>query len=414
MKNTTSYLKMRILGAIDYAPGKSITQRIKNLAGQTFIDEDGNARKYTWRTIQTWLTRYKTHGITGVENKTRRDKGVPRKVSPEELLEAINIARRHFHDKHPDKMSLYRYCVEKGILNKNQIAQTTFYRFIREYELLKDDDKLTNKKRLAFAMQYANQLWQGDTMFGPYVKTAGHKHKQTKLIAFLDDASRLAVHAEFFFEENTQALINALKSAFYKRGVPQQLYVDNGSIYKSQEITLVCARIGCILRHTPVRDGAAKGKVERFFRRVRQQFLSQTLDLSSLGALNRLFTGWLENDYNATVHTALGMKPIDRFAFDLKRVNFLEPSPTNDELFFTEDTRKVKKDNTFSFRNTRFETPVDLRDKTVTIRFDRNNPEKIVIYYRNQRLGEAQPLDLIANGLLRRPPVRPAGKEATP
>ena len=410
MKNPSSYLKMRLMGAIDYAPGRTITERIKSIAGQTFIDEDGNPRHFTWRTIQTWLYRYKSQGITGIENKTRRDKGLPRKVTPEELLEALNIARPHFKDHHPDKMSLYRYCIEKGILNKNQIAQTTFYRLIREYELLKDDDALNNKKRLAFCMQYANQLWQGDTMYGPYVKDQGTP-KQTKLIAFIDDASRVATHAEFFFDENIDTLVRVLKSAFYKRGVPEQLYVDNGSIYTSQEITLICARIGCILRHTPVRDGSAKGKVERFFRRVRQQFLSKNLDLSSLKALNDQFILWLEGEYNGVVHCAIGMKPIDRFAFDLKRVKFLSPSETNDELFYAEETRKVKKDNTFSFRNVRYETPVDLRDKPITIRYDRAGTRRVVIYYKNQRVGEAKPVDLIANGLLRHSPAGKARKE---
>ncbi len=401
MKLPSSYLKMRILGAIDYADGKSIAQRIKNVATQTFIDEDGNPRIFTWRTISTWLYRYKSQGITGIQAKSRKDKGIPRKVTPEELLEALNIARQNFKDKKADRMSLYRYCISKRLLCKNQISQTSFYRFIREYDLLKDDDKLKNKKRLAFCMQYANQLWQGDTMFGPYVQTP-KGHKQSKLIAFIDDASRVICHAEFFLEETINSLVKALKSAFYKRGIPEQLYVDNGSIYCSQEITLICARIGCILRHTPVRDGAAKGKIERFFRRVRQQFLSRQLDLSNLENLNREFTSWVEDEYNATHHSTLGMKPIDRFAFDLKRIKFLEPSAVQDELFFAEETRKVKKDNTFSFKSTRYETPVDLRDKTITIRFDRTKFDRIIIYYKNQRMGEAKLLNLIANGLLRR------------
>ena len=118
MKQPSAYLKMRILGAIDYADGKSITQRIRNLAAQSFSDEDGNSRSFTWRTIQTWLYRYKSQGITGVQPKSRKDKGSTRKVSPEELLEALNAARRHFHDKHPDKMSLYRYCIEKDSSTK--------------------------------------------------------------------------------------------------------------------------------------------------------------------------------------------------------------------------------------------------------------------------------------------------------
>jgi putative transposase len=402
MKHASAYLKMRILGAIDYALGKSITERIKNVAHQTFTDEDGHPRTFTWRTISTWLYRYKSQGVTGIENKSRRDKGLPRKVTPEALMEALNIARKYFRDEKCDKMRLYRYCIEQGLLNKDQIAQTTFYRFIREYELLKDDDQLSNKKRLAFAMQYANQLWQGDTMFGPYTLDHNKKHRQTKLIAFIDDASRVVAHGEFFFDENIDTLVKTLKAAFYKRGIPEQLYVDNGSIYTSQEITLICARIGCILRHTPVRDGSAKGKIERFFRRVRQQFLSKNLDLSSLKTLNDQFHLWLEDEYNSTHHCAIGMKPIDRFSFDLKRIRFLPPSETNDELFYAEETRKVKKDNTFSFKTIRYETPVDLRDKLITIRYDRNTLNHIVIYYKDQRMGEAKPVDLIANGLLKR------------
>ena len=403
MKQPSAYLKMRVLGAIDTAEGKTRDQRVRNVAGMTFPDEEGNLRSFTWRTIQTWHYRYKNYGITGMTNQPRRDKGQTRKVMPEELLEAINAALPHFQQKKGfNKMAIYRFCIEKGLLQKSQIAQTTFFRFVREYELLKPESE-ENKRRLAFSMQYANQLWQADTLFGPFI--AGVKsgtHRQTRLIAFIDDASRVVCHGEFFLEENVDAMVKAIRAAFYKRGVPEQLYVDNGSIYACQEITLICARVGCILRHTAVRDAAAKGKIERFFKRVRDQFLAKQLDLSSLDALNRQFTAWVENEYNAVEHSALGMKPIDRFGLDLKRIRFLPPSEVNDELFFAEAERKVKKDNTFSFQNIRFETPVDLRDKTIQIRYERHRSGPIVIFYQGQRMGLAQPLDLIANGLLRR------------
>lgn len=189
------------------------------------------------------------------------------------------------------------------------------------------------------------------------------KQAQTRLIAFLDDASRFVCHGEFFFNENIDTMVNTIKSAFYKRGIPEQLYVDNGSIYTCAEITLICARIGCILRHAPLRDGAAKGKIERFFRTVRDKFLARNLRLSSLKELNRQFTQWVEDEYNNVVHSAIGMKPIDRFGIDLDRIRYLQPDRFNDELFYAEDTRTVKKDNTFSFKAKRYEAPTDLRDK---------------------------------------------------
>ena len=400
MKHLSPYLKMRVLGAIDVAEGKSRQQRFRHVAGMTFTDEDGQPRSFTWRTIESWYFRYKKHGITGVANRPRKDKGKPRKITPEELLEAINTAMPHFKDGYT-KMAIYRFCIEKGLLQKSQLAQTTFFRFVREYDLFKPETE-ANKRRLAFSMQYANQLWQADTMYGPHVATDIGGHRETRLIAFIDDASRVLCHGEFFFEENIDSLVKALKAAFYKRGVPEQLYVDNGSIYAGQEITLICSRIGCILRHTAVRDAAAKGKIERFFKRVRDQFLSRQLDLSSLEALNRQFTLWVENEYNATEHSALGMKPIDRFGLDLRRIRFLSPSEANDELFYAEAERKVKKDNTFSFRNIRYETPVDLRDKEIQLRYERHRSGPVVIFYKGQRMGLAKPLDLIANGLLRR------------
>jgi putative transposase len=405
MKQPSVYLKMRVLGAIDTALGRTRHQRLLHVAAMTFLDEEGNPRHFTWRTIQTWFYRYKNHGITGMTAHPRKDKGQTRKVTPQELLEALNAAKPHFHSSRTNKRALYRFCIQNGLLHPDHIAQTTFYRFIREYGLLAADDN-DHKKRLAFSMKFANQLWQADTMFGPYLPTGvpGAGRKQAKLIAFIDDASRVLCHGEFFFEENVNTLVQAIRAAFYKRGVPEQLLVDNGSIYSSQEIILVCARVGCILRHTPVRDAAAKGKIERFFRRVRDQFLVRQLDLSSLEALNRQFSHWVENDYNAVPHDAIGMKPLDRFGIDLARVRFLSPSEHNDELFYAEAARKVKKDNTFSFCSRRYETPVDLRDQEIQLRYDRQrqNSTAVIIYHKGQRMGAARLLDAVANGLLRR------------
>jgi len=405
VRNPSIYVKMKVLGAIDVAEGRTRHERIQNVAQMTFLDEQGNQFRFTWRTIQTWYYRYKNSGVTGMTSQARSDKGATRKVTPEEVLEAINAALPHFHGKKFNKTELYRFCIEKGLLQADRIARTTFSRFIEEYEMLKEDMS-QNKRRLAFSMQYANQLWQADTMFGPHVE-GGQGKRQAKLIAFIDDASRVLCHGEFFFDENTDSMVRAIRAAIYKRGVPEQLLVDNGSIYCCQEITLICARIGCILRHTAVRDAAAKGKIERFFRRVRDQFLVRKLDLSSLDKLNQQFTHWVEQEYNAREHSTLGMKPIDRFGVDLPRIRFLSPSESTDELFYAEATRTVKKDNTFSFQGTRYETPVDLRGKKVQLRYERqgadgNSNGPVVIYDNERRMGIARPLDAVANGLRRR------------
>jgi len=264
MRNPTPYLKMRVLGAIDMAEGNTIRARIRNVSQTPFTDEDGRVRQFTWRTIETWLSRYNKYGATALENQTRSDKGFPRKVVLEELQDAIDKVLPKFHDRTPTRGAIYRLCIEEGLLHRCRVAPNTFRRLVKQFEMLKPATEATNKHRLAFAKAHANEMWQADTLFGPYVNN-GNTPVQTRLIAFIDDASRICCHGQFFFVETVDSLIEALRAAFYKRGVPLSLYVDNGSIYGSKEIIQICARVGCLLHHTPVRDGAAKGKVERFY-----------------------------------------------------------------------------------------------------------------------------------------------------
>ena len=353
----------------------------------TFTDEEGFARQFTWRTIETWLMRYRKHGVTALRPALRRDKGKPRKMKPEEIKEAIDAVLPRFHGKRLNKQAIYRTCIEEGFFTRDLLAPNTFSRLVNEYELLKTDKESESPRRLAFAKQHANEMWQGDTLCGPYVQIEG-SHRPTKLIAFLDDASRVCVHGQFFVREDVDSLVEALSSAFYKRGVPESMYVDNGSIYTSKEIVQICARVGCILAHTPVRDGAAKGKIERFFKTCRDQFLLRKLDLSSLGALNKQFTAWVEEDYNAREHSTLKMSPLDRFALDRRRIRYLPPNEVNNELFFVEEDRVVKADNTFSFVSLRYEAPRRLPSRKIQVRFARKQPTKrVAVYYKRRTHG---------------------------
>ena len=103
MHNPSSYLKMRVLGAIDMAEGDSIVARIRAVSQMRFTDEDGQTRQFTWRTIQTWYSRYKKHGLTALEPTTRIDKGRIRKVSAESLLEAIQKVMPKLHGQTPKR-----------------------------------------------------------------------------------------------------------------------------------------------------------------------------------------------------------------------------------------------------------------------------------------------------------------------
>ena len=50
------------------------------------------------------------------------------------------------------------------------------------------------------------------------------------------------------------------KNALIRRGLPLRLYVDNGANYRSQQLALVCAKLGIALIHARPYQPAGKSK----------------------------------------------------------------------------------------------------------------------------------------------------------
>lgn len=392
-------VRLQVLSAIDYAPGNSIRDRIRHVSERTFADATTGAEyRFTWRTIETWRTRFKKHGMAVLSKKVRSDKHTYRKVKVNELAEAISdvLPTLRFNKTGViPKMALYRQLLNHNYFARSQLSQTAFYRMVRDNDLLNNEQ--TQKLRQSFAMPFANELWQADTMHGPSIKQNDGKWRKTFLIAFIDDASRVITHGEFFYADNTENMIDAFKSALFKRGKPERLYFDNGSNYTSKEILQACVRLNIHLSHAPVRDGAAKGKIERFFRGFRDRFLTLHTQFESLDELNQKTHHWIENDYNNQHHSGIQMKPLDRFNLDRDRLQFLTDDETTEEIFFVEETRVVSKTNVFAINTQRYECPVDLREKKIQVRFDRTRRDKFIVYFNEQRMGQASLLDLHFN-----------------
>jgi len=148
-----------------------------------------------------------------MDKKSRSDTGKQRKVSVSQLAQAINEVLPSLGVNKVGKLPksvLYQVLLERNYFTRAQLAPTTFYRFVREHELL--NLETTEKLRMAFAMQHANEMWQGDTMHGPAIKQADGSWKKTYFIAFIDDASRLITHGEFFYADDTVNMLNAFEA----------------------------------------------------------------------------------------------------------------------------------------------------------------------------------------------------------
>ena len=121
-----------------------------------------------------------------------------------------------------------------------------------------------------FEAERRNELWTGDALHGPPVEG-----RKTFLFAFIDDHSRLLAGYRWATREDVLNASRALRLGIAARGLPEATYVDNGSPFVSGQLLRACALLGIRLIHSRPGRPEGRGKIERFFRTVREQFLRE-------------------------------------------------------------------------------------------------------------------------------------------
>src|SRR6266700_2525494 len=231
-----------------------------------------------------------------------------------------------------------------------------------------------------FQAEAPNQLWTADALHGPVV--AGRK---AYLFAAIDDHSRALVGYRWALAEDTLRLEAALRGGFAARGLPGALYVDNGSPFVSRQLERCLAVLGIRLTHSRPGQPQGRGKIERVFRTVREQFLVE-LDTrggaADLDELNRLFGAWVEGVYHHRAHSQTGQTPMERFL----------PTPAElREAFLWAECRQVTKQAMVSLFGNRYQVDPALVGATVELVFDLG---RIEVRYRKRPMGAAVPFQL--------------------
>lgn len=363
-------------------------------------------RKYAPKTLESWYCDYMHGGIDALKPGLRGDRGNCRKISAE-LGQKI-LEKKKSLPKVPDTL-LYEELIKDGILEYDRVSLSTLYRFLHAASFKGENITGEEKKDLKrFSHQYINELWQADLMYGPYVRD-GRQKKQTYLFAYIDDASRLITHAEFFFSQNFEMLRHSFKEAILKRGIPRLIYTDNGKIYRSQQFEFMCASIGSTLIHSKPFEPNGRGKIERFFKTVRKRFLSILVpeELKDICDLNVRFQRWLEEDYQRKSHSSLeGKSPLDFFMDQVDRVKiYTDPSGLEDK-FLLRVKRTVNHDGTLSIKKVLFETERKFAGMSVEVRYD---PQwlmipfmPVFIYVDDRKVGEALQVNFHDNAHMKR------------
>jgi transposase InsO family protein len=344
----------------------------------------------TRSTIKKWVTDYKTAGgrLEGLMPKTRKDLGAFRSLDPNLQLEIKTVMREK-----PELtgIALITEMQHRKILNVNEkMNLSVLYRFLKKEKLHRPKTEID---RRSFEASAPNELWQSDVMHGPDVLVDG-KMRKAYLIAILDDHSRLIVHAEFFLTEGLNDFKSCLKLAIEKRGLPHKLYIDNGSCYKALNLEQVTALLGVGIVHTPPYTPQGRGKIERWFRYVRESFLVTCGENMSLQSLNESFDSWVDT-YHNRVHSTTNLTPLQRYQSNMK---CFRPAPKDLINYFRMiEFRRVKKDRTLRLNGTIFELPVSLIDLQVELRFHREAPDEVEVFYEGRSFGFAVLLDRHVN-----------------
>jgi putative transposase len=241
-----------------------------------------------------------------------------------------------------------------------------------------------------FEAEAPNELWVGDAMHGP-VLASGRK---AILFCFLDDHSRAVTGHRWTTIEDTIRMQGALRAGVATRGTPKIIYVDNGSPFIDRQLERACAVLGIRITHSRPRRPMGRGKVERFFRTVRDQFLVELTaagrpPLADLAAINTAFTAWVETVYHRRPHTETGQPPIGRF---LAAGPPALPDPALlREAFLWSAWRTVTATATVSLHGNLYEVDPALALRKAELVFDPFDMTRIEVRYHGRSMGQAVP-----------------------
>lgn len=348
-------------------------------------------------TILSWARRYEKGGrrLESLYPDGRSDRGKPRALDDDTVLALCELKKQL---KGASLPTVIREAKRRQILLPQvRVAKSTIYRLYRQRGLMNRQEQVEDRRR--FEAELPNDIWQSDCMHGPMVETEGRQRK-TYLFAFIDDMSRLITHAEFYLNERIESYIDALRKGLKKRGLPRKLYVDNGPAFRSHLLRHATASLGIALIHSTPYQPQGRGKIERFFRTLRMQFLSTCAEGMSLDYLNNALNQWLDTQYHMTVHSSTRQTPLNRY---LKHAHLMREAPKDlDDYFRLRAQRKVDRDRTVSLGGRLYEAPVQLIGRVVTLLYHEDDPARVEVFSEGVSQGMLVPLDVHVNCRIRR------------
>lgn len=303
-------------------------------------------RTFSVTTLERWYYDYKHGGLDALKPKRRSDTGRCRNLTVEQKKLLLDIRREYPSATVP---LILRTLVSDGRLDADAISASAVQRLFRQNGLdrIPLRDGSSPKARLRWEAERPGALWHGDVCHAAPI-LVGKEKKPVRVHALLDDASRFVVAIKACHQEREEDMLTMLVDAIRRHGPPDALYLDNGSTYRGDILRVVCGRLGISLLHARPYDPQARGKMERFWRTLREGSLDFVGELSSLHDVNIRLLAFLDTHYHKAPHASLMGKAPEVVYSEAQR----RPDSTDEdklkEALTIRVRRRVRRDSTIS------------------------------------------------------------------
>jgi len=267
------------------------------------------------QSVHSWLLRYEVSGMPGLMNQSHRPDGCDHQMSAEVDVKIVELRRRNiFWGPKRLQYELARLCIEPVP------SLSGIYRCLKRANLIEPHArKERDRKFKRWERGGPMELWQMDVV-GGILLTDG---KELKCLTGVDDHSRLCVMAGLMVRATSRSVCDHFANAMRIHGVPQEILTDNGKVftgrfgYKDTEVLFdrICRENGIDHLLTAPRSPTTTGKIERFHRSLRTEFLTGRIFDSKSSAQAEL-DAWVHQYNTVRPHQGIGMvTPMTRFTY---------------------------------------------------------------------------------------------------
>jgi hypothetical protein len=362
----------------------------RGILSKSHTTPDGQEWQVPERTLRKWVAAHKKDGLKGLYDSRRSTRGQFKAID-EEVLQAAIALRKELSSR-SIKEILHHLSVAG--MDVSKVSKTTLNMHLNRLGARKEKPYSDQGAFQRWQKEHINELWQGDCSDGIWLPdpTGLKKVKQTTLITFIDDASRLCTHGEFYFGEHLANLLDCFSKAIGKRGKVAKIYTDNGGIYRSKQWQSTCAELGIGRVFSEKDRPPGRGKVERHYLTIQRSFYkeAQHSGLQTLEELNQFFWAWLDQRYHKAEHSEIKIAPLARWQKEEELIERVPPEKLHEAL-------KMRKNRTIDFKTSlisldgrRYQASKELGGERIQVRWQFDRTDEVEVWKQGEFVEKAR------------------------